>query len=320
MGSANVAVNSWLSDRERFADLFNGTLFDGKQLIHPEDLEDLDRETDILITGKSGKTRGLQRYRDIAKRWKGGSDLMVLACESQAKIHYAMPVRNMLYDSLTYTDQIRQLWGKSADRSGMTGEEYLSSFRKSDRIYPVITLVFYYDLKPWDGPTDLYGMFGLHENGVADNIIRKYVPNYHINLLDAGAVRNLKHFQTDLQQIFGVLKYRGNKTGLQNYMQENRDYFTRVNVDAYQALCAFLHSEKMLKEIKDSGKDVKIDMCQALEELYQDGVKEGREEGIAEGIAAVISNMLKSGMSITDIKKYTDADERVIEQVQKDLK
>ena len=103
-------------------------------------------------------------------------------------------------------------------------------------------------------------------------------------------------------------------------MQENKDYFTRVNVDAYQALCAFLHSEKMLKEIKDSGKDVKIDMCQALEELYQDGVKEGREEGIAEGIAAVISNMLKSGMSITDIKKYTDADERVIEQVQKDLK
>ena len=61
-------------------------------------------------------------------------------------------------------------------------------------------------------------------------------------------------------------------------------------------------------------------MCQALEELYQDGVKEGREEGIAEGIAAVISNMLKSGMSITDIKKYTDADDRVIEQVQKDLK
>ena len=320
MGNANVAVNSWLSDRERFADLFNGTLFDGKQLIHPEDLEDLDRETDILITEKNGKTRGLQRYRDIAKRWKDGSDLVVLACESQAKIHYAMPVRNMLYDSLTYTDQIRQLWKNSTDRSWMTGEEYLSSFRKSDRIYPVITLVFYYDLKPWDGTTDLYGMFGLHENGIAGNIIRKYVPNYHINLLDAGAVRDPNRFQSDLQQIFGVLKYRGNKNGLQNYMQENKDYFTRVNVETYQALCAFLHSEKMLKEINDSGKDVKINMCQALEELYQDGIKEGREEGREEGIAAVISNMLKNGMSITDIKKYTGADDHVIAQVQKDLK
>ena len=128
--------------------------------------------------------------------------------------------------------------------------------------------------------------------------------------------RGWRCFQSDLQQIFGVLKYRGNKTGLQNYMQENRDYFTRVNADTYQALCAFLHSEKMLKEIKDSGKDVKIDMCQALEELYQDGIKEGREEGIA----AVISNMLKSGMSITDIKKYTGADDRMIAQMQQDLK
>ena len=186
MGNANVAVNSWLSDRERFADLFNGTLFDGEQIIHPEDLENLDRETDILLTEKNGKTRGLQRYRDIVKRWKGGSDLIVLACESQAKIHYAMPVRNMLYDSLTYTDQIRQLWKDSANRSGMTGDEYLSSFWKSDRIYPVITLVFYYDLKPWDGPTDLYDMFRLRENGAAGNMVRKYVPNYHINLLDAG--------------------------------------------------------------------------------------------------------------------------------------
>ena len=57
-------------------------------------------------------------------------------------------------------------------------------------------------------------------------------------------------------------------------------------------------------------------MCKALEELYQDGVKEGREEGIA----AVILNMLKSGMSIPDIKKYTGADDRMIAQVQKDLK
>ena len=47
---------------------------------------------------------------DIVKRWRGGTDLAVLACESQARIHYAMPVRNMLYDSLTYTEQIRQVW------------------------------------------------------------------------------------------------------------------------------------------------------------------------------------------------------------------
>ena len=91
MGKTNVAVNRWLADNERFADLFNGFMFHGKQIIQPEDLENLDREADILITDKSGKTRGVQRYRDIIKRWKKDMKLVVLACESQNKIHYAMP-------------------------------------------------------------------------------------------------------------------------------------------------------------------------------------------------------------------------------------
>ena len=60
--------------------------------------------------GKTGAAKGVQKYRDVIKRWRGGTDLTVLACESQEKIHYAMPVRNMLYDTLTYTEQIRQIW------------------------------------------------------------------------------------------------------------------------------------------------------------------------------------------------------------------
>ncbi len=50
MGKADIAVKNWLSDRERFADLFNGTVFGGRQVVLPEELEDMDRETDIIIT------------------------------------------------------------------------------------------------------------------------------------------------------------------------------------------------------------------------------------------------------------------------------
>ena len=63
----------------------------------------------------------------------------------------------------------------------------------------------------------------------------------------------------------------------------------------------------------------RIDMCQALEELYQDGVREGREEGREEGVAMIILNMLKSGMSVSDIKKYTGVGESMIVQVQKSM-
>ena len=141
MGRADVAVNRWLEDNERFASLCNGVVFGGQQVIKPEELENLDRETDILLADKGGKTKGMERRRDIIKRWKKG----ILACESQDKIHYAMPVRCMLYDGVTYTDQIRELrrrYGKNRkekESQSLTAEEYLSGFRKDDVIYPVIS-------------------------------------------------------------------------------------------------------------------------------------------------------------------------------------
>ena len=63
MGKADIAVKNWLNDNERFADLFNGSVFNGQKIILPDELEDLDRETDILITDKKDRRRGLQRHR-----------------------------------------------------------------------------------------------------------------------------------------------------------------------------------------------------------------------------------------------------------------
>lgn len=110
MGRADIAVKNWLNDSERFADLFNGVVFGGRQVVRSEELESMDRETDIIVTDKEGKRKGVQRYRDIVKRWKKKMDLAVLACEAQNNVHYAMPVRGMTQDGLSYTEQIRILW------------------------------------------------------------------------------------------------------------------------------------------------------------------------------------------------------------------
>ena len=40
MGRADVAVRRWLGDKERFADLFNGTVFQGEEVVLAEDLEE----------------------------------------------------------------------------------------------------------------------------------------------------------------------------------------------------------------------------------------------------------------------------------------
>lgn len=283
MGKADIAVKSWLSDNERFA------------------------------------------------------DLAVLACEAQNEIHYAMPVRNMTQDGISYTEQIRLLWqhrkkerGNGRQTRKLTGAEYLSRFGKDDRIFPIITLVFYYDVKKWDGAVDLYDMFRINEELKDEKILEKYIPNYRINLIDAGNMEHLEQFHTDLQQVFGMLKCRGEKEKLQEYIQENRNYFENVDVETYQAVRVFLQSETMLKEIPVMEKEEKINMCQAMEEWYADAVREGMAKGIEDGRQigrkigleegrrqeknAIIVKMLEGGMTVKEIKKFTGGTEAEIEQ------
>ena len=93
-------------------------------------------------------------------------------------------------------------------------------------------------------------------------------------------------FQTDLQIIFGMLKYKSNKKDLTNYVQANKNYFGDLDEDSYNAAKALLGSERYLKlERKTNGG---IDMCKALEDLYQDGVNEGmmkKQRHISRGLS-----------------------------------
>ena len=73
-----------------------------------------------------------------------GTRIVVLACENQDEIHYAMPVRGMLYDALNYTEQIRQIRKiRKENKELENSSEFLSGLKRSDRLTPVITVVFY---------------------------------------------------------------------------------------------------------------------------------------------------------------------------------
>nr|WP_296100644.1 hypothetical protein [uncultured Mediterraneibacter sp.] len=53
MGKADVNINIWLSEKKRFADLFNGVIYKGKQVIQPEDLEEISPVTSVSLKNKS---------------------------------------------------------------------------------------------------------------------------------------------------------------------------------------------------------------------------------------------------------------------------
>ena len=283
MGKGHIAVNKYMSDKARFADLVNGKLFGGEQVVLPEELEKVDGESEILLEDKNQKTIGKTRYRDLVMRWKRGADFCFIGCENQSEIHHAMPVRNMLYDSLSYTNQIAELW-KSHNKGkgeGLEPAEYLSHFRKGDKIYPVVTIVFYYGSEPWTGNCDLYSMFQLSD--MTKEKLARCVPNYWINLVDAGHMEDISCFQTDLQKIMGMLKCKNKGDDLQKYMEKNKAFFEHLDYNTSQAIGEFLQSEQLRKMTKrDNGKGER-NMCKAIEEIYQNGIKTGEARGEARG-------------------------------------
>lgn len=126
-------------------------------------------------------------------------------------------------------------------------------------------------------------------------------------MIDAGKVEHIESFQTDLQILFNMLKCKNQKEELQKYVNEHADYFQELDVDTAQAYSVFLHSKKLLKKMlpENEKKEGKVNMCKALEDLYQDGINQGISQGLEQGRLRInsLNQKLASQNRIDDIMK-----------------
>ena len=332
MGKADVNVNIWLSEKKRFANLFNGVIYGGRQVILPEDLEEVNPVSSVSVKNRTGKTKNMKKYRDIIMKWRNQATLVLLANESQDKVHYAMPHKVMLYDGMDYETQIRNNWKNFNDRrkqnkktgqplEHLTAGEYLSRFRKKDRLIPIISLVFYYGSEPWDGPVDLYDMFQLEGTKEENEILEKYLPNYKINLVDAERLKDVEKFSDDLQVILTMLRYRDSKEELKHYIDENKKFFQNVDYETSQAMKAFLNMKQIPSETEQ--KEEMVDMCKAIQEMYDDGVKDGIQQGVEQGrtelLKEQIQRKLKKEKTPDQIAEELEESVEVIEKIIKEM-
>lgn len=88
--------------------------------------------------------------------------------------------------------------------------------------------------------------------------------------------------------VFGMLKCRKNKEKLLHYVEQNRIYWENLDEETGDAVKVLLRSENLLKTLPQN-KAGGVNMCQALEELYQDGINEGISQGISQGINQGVS-------------------------------
>ena len=196
-----VLKNYW-NNKEQFADLFNAALFDGRPVIRPEELEDVDTEESSILEHRE-YAESIRASRDSIKIRKKstahGVELVMLANEGQEHIHYAMPMRVMGYDYGTYKKQYDSNAGKYKTEKGLERDEYLSRMKKTDKLIPVITVVVYYGDKPWDGATSLHEMLEIGDE------FSEYVNDYKIRLVEARE-NNLKLHNINNVDLFNLLE------------------------------------------------------------------------------------------------------------------
>ena len=90
---------------EVFADISNVNLYDGEQVIQPEDLELLPQE--MHYKGSEGKPAKVMA--DVRMRWrKNGTIIALIQMENQSEINNIMPVRDLGYIFNNYNEQIKE--------------------------------------------------------------------------------------------------------------------------------------------------------------------------------------------------------------------
>lgn len=176
----------------------------------------------------------------------------------------------------------------------------MSRFLKDDKVKPVVTLVFYYGEKEWDGSRSLYEMMDFGGEEEEQKNLKKFIPNYPINLVDVGRLEKLDGFQTDLQVVFGMIKYKGSKykKEIQSYVNEHREYFGCLSWDDFLAIREMMNLNKKMEKILEKENREVVDMCGSLDALCEDYKEEGKVEGFQ--LAVKICKELVQCVNITD--------------------
>ena len=273
MGTKDSKAKEYLSDNTRFSEICNYVLFDGEKVIKPEDLKECDTTEVLSVFGIDKKQIVKQKWRDLLKsvsvKHTGQMYVILIGAEAQTDIHYAMPVKTMIYDALNYGEQVNEAKKRHRkNRDYRSSDEFLSGFTLDDKLTPVITITLYLGTTQWDGPRSLAEMMPQ-----MDERILPFINDYRINLLNPLEITDFSKFETGLRPLFELLKNASDEEKLNELITKD-ETFTKVDVETVAAINLFVGTD-----IKYDEKEEVVNMCKAWDDHKKRGIQEGMKQG-----------------------------------------
>lgn len=317
MGKSNDVWVRYFRDKRRFADLFNGICFQGKQVLKPELLS----EGSEVYEGLSGVQKAQQDAkkiiggnRDIKMCYGDKEIFRMLAVEDQNKVDYSMPFRCMQYDTMEYRRQLDELRKKNdKEKDYASGAEKICGVKKTDRLIPVYTLCLYHGEEKWDGPRSLKDMmdFGNDEDGMSG-----YFVDYKFLLFCMNEAVDLSIFRTEIRKLFEILKYRKDKAGLKHFLEDNPEY-SHVDAETMEVVAVALNAPNIWEEREryvDSDEE-EYNMCQALREWAEEERTLGEADGRRLKLIEMVCKKIRKGKSAKAIAEELEEDFSAIQAI-----
>lgn len=187
MGEKDITEKTLESYGDVFADIINVLLFQGKQIIKEDTLEDELPRSQYKISGSVHEME-----RDVAKYWKNGQiRIALLGLENQTDVDCDMPLRVIGYDGMVYRGQLlkqKTKQDKEAKAEGLLQERQMH--------YPVVTLVLYFGYEHhWNKPLNLVDCLKIPEE------LKPYVNDYKVHLFEIAYLQEeqVELFQSDFK-------------------------------------------------------------------------------------------------------------------------
>ena len=306
----DTILKTFWRDNKHFADLFNAAFFNGEQVLKPHDLTEADTDVSSMLKF-NGHAETVQKILDVVKKTAYGVDFIIWGLENQARIHYAMPLRHMVGDAFSYLKEYDEIAAiNRQDKTFRNSDEFLSNFKRSDRLHPVISLCVYYGEDEWDGPFSLKDMLEIPEK------IRPLVSDYRMNLIQVRSSESLHFSDPDVDTVFDVSR----SIYARNYAKIRDVYKDReLPTDIGLVIGAITESQQLINHaLATEQKGGRINMCNALEELRLEGKQEGRQEGILANIRTCKNFNISKEDTIRNImKEFSLSEQEAVAYVKK---
>jgi hypothetical protein len=268
-----------------FADIVNGFLFNGNEVVKPEELEDMQ-----LRSAYRAEQKLHDMERDVAKRWKkNGIRIACVGFENQTAPDSRMVLRVLGYDGAEYRAQCLK--------------ENLNNAP-----YPVITIVLYFGYEQrWTAAKSLYEAVSVPDE------LKPFVTDTKINVFEVAWLKDeqVAKFKSDFRIVadYFVQKrktgtYRGSRDTMRHVYEVLQLLSVMEHVD-------YLERAVVEKRVKGGERD--------MSSIFDQYIKEGEARKEAEVNERVATDMLKKKYPLDAIKDISRLSEAHIRKLAKSL-